>query len=75
MQHEAHLIGQGLGAGGAIRGEMRLPGLDMVLGLPTGGIDLFVEMLAAPAVQVCHDVAGITPPRTDLDARDHASDF
>jgi len=38
MQHEAHLIGQGLGAGGAIRGEMRLPGLDMVLGLPTGGI-------------------------------------
>jgi len=71
----AHLIGLRLGAGGAVRGKMRLPGLDVVFGLPTGGIELFVEMLAAHAVQIGHDVPGITPPRTDLDTRDHAPGF
>jgi hypothetical protein len=46
---------------------MGFPHLDVVLGLTAGRVDFLVEMLAAPAVEIGHDVAGITVSRTDCD--------
>ena len=46
VQHEPHLIGAGFRAGRAVGGEMTLPALDVVFGLPPGGVELFVKVLA-----------------------------
>ena len=43
MEEQAHLIGAGARAGGAIGGEMALPRLDMVLGLAAGAVEIFIE--------------------------------
>lgn len=59
MQHQAHLVGVRLRARRAVRGEMGLPGLDVVLGLAARGVELLVEMLAATALEIGDDVAGI----------------
>ena len=75
MQYEPHLIGRRLGTRGAVRGEMGLPSLDVVLGLTAGRIDLLVEMLAAPSVEIGHDVAGVPPPGADLYPGHYAAGF
>ena len=49
MQEQPELVGGRLGAGGAVRGQMGLPGLDVIFGLPAPAIDLLVEPVAAAA--------------------------
>ena len=45
VQEQAELVGFGLVAGGAVGGEVVLPGLDVVLGLTTRAIEPLVEVL------------------------------
>src|SRR6056297_1716397 len=52
---------------------MGFPRLDMVLGLTPGGVELFVEMLATPALEIGDDVAGVAPHGADLDPGDDAA--
>jgi len=54
---------------------MCLPALDMVLGLTTRAIELFVKMLAAWADQIGHDEAGIPTHGANLDPADDAALF
>jgi len=54
---------------------MGFPRLDMVLGLAPGGVELFVEMLAAPALEIGDDVASVAPIGADLDPGDNAVGF
>ena len=43
MEEEAELIGRRLGAGRAVRRQMRLPGFDVVFGLAAPAIEVFVK--------------------------------
>ena len=43
VQKEAQLVGRRFRAGGAVRAKMRLPRLDVVLGLAAAAIDVFIE--------------------------------
>ncbi len=54
---------------------MGLPRLDVVLGLAASGIEFFVKMLAAAALEIGDDVAGVAPHGTNLDAGDDAAGF
>src|SRR6056297_876446 len=54
---------------------MGLPCLDVVLGLAARGIKLLVKMLAAAALEIGDDVAGIPPHGAKLDAGNHAARF
>ena len=54
---------------------MGLPSFDVVLSLTSGRVDLLVKMFATPTIEIGHDVACVAPPRTDLDAGDHAAGF
>src|SRR5687767_11224518 len=46
---------------------MGFPGLDVVLGLTPGRVELLVEMLTAPALEIGHDIAGVASAGADLD--------
>lgn len=54
---------------------MGFPRLDVVLGLTAGGVELLVEVLAAPALEIGDDVAGVAPIGADLDPGDDAARF
>src|SRR6056297_672806 len=54
---------------------MGFPRLDMVLGLTPGGVELFVKVLATPALEIGDDVAGVAPHGADLDPGDDATGF
>ena len=55
MKEEAELVGLGLVAGGAVRGEVVFPRLDMVLGLAARAIEPLIEMLGATTLEVGDD--------------------
>lgn len=73
MQHQPHLVGIRLRAGGPVRGEMGFPGLDVVLGLTPGRVELLVKMLTAPALEIGHDIAGVPSAEADLDPGNDAA--
>ena len=43
VQEQPELVGGGLGARGAVGGQMRLPGLDVVFRLAAPAVDILVE--------------------------------
>ena len=43
MQEQPELVGRGLGAGGAVGRQMRLPGLDVVFRLAAPSVDILVK--------------------------------
>ena len=72
MEEEAKLIGGRLRAGGAIRRQMGLPGLDVVLGLTAPAIEVFVKYASVALLQVGDDEPGVGSLRADFDAGDDA---
>ncbi|MGF6862990.1 hypothetical protein ABIE69_003581 [Rhodobacteraceae bacterium MBR-64] len=52
-----------------VKREMGLPGLT------ARGIELLVKVLAAPALRIGDDIAGVTVTGTDINARNHATGF
>ena len=56
MENEAELVGLGVVAGGAIRGEMGLVGLDQILHLPAHAIDALVESPGLAAEELCRNL-------------------
>jgi hypothetical protein len=52
VQEQAELVGFGLVAGGAVGGEVVLPGLDVVLGLTARAVEPFVQVLGAAARKI-----------------------
>ena len=69
MDHQAELVGGRLGAGGTIRREVKLMGLDQILGLSACALDVLVEMLGS-AGEIGDDEAGVDALRSGLDAGD-----
>src|SRR3954465_12865273 len=53
---------------------MGLPGLDVVLGLATGAVDVLVNGAAAHTIETGDDEAGVDALRSGLDAGDDALD-
>src|SRR4051812_26135975 len=53
---------------------MGLPGLDVVLGLATGAVDVLVNGAAAHTIETGDDEAGVDALRSGLDASDDALD-
>src|SRR4051812_44481895 len=53
---------------------MGLPGLDVVLGLATGAVDVLVNGAAAHTIKTGDDEAGVDALRSGLDAGDDALD-
>ena len=51
VKEEAELVGRGLMTGGAVGGEMVLPGLDVVLRLAARTVEPLVERLGAAALR------------------------
>ena len=74
MEEQPKLVGRGLGAGGAIRRQMRLPGFDVVFGLAAPAVDDPHRARADCVSQVGDDEARIWSVRADLDAGDDALD-
>jgi hypothetical protein len=74
VQEQPKLIGGGLGAGGAIRRQMRLEGLDVVFGLATPAIDTLVERAMVAFAQIGDDETRIGPLRADFDPGDDPLD-
>ena len=72
MQEQPELVRGRLGAGRAVGGEMRLPGLDVVLGRAAPAVDILVERLGLSAGEVGDDEAGVGALIADLDAGDDA---
>ena len=72
MDQQPELVGGGLGAGGAVGGEVEFVSLDQVLGLSPRAIDLLVERLGQTA-QIGDDEAAIGALRSGLDAGDDAA--
>src|SRR5512132_2339232 len=70
MQEQPELVGGGLGTRGAVGGEMGLPGLDMVLRLPTPTVELLVEGTSTAVAKVGDDEAAIGAVAAGLDAGD-----
>ena len=59
MQDQSHLVGQRRSATSAVRRQLCLVLLDEVLGLPTGAVDRFINMLGITVRQRGDDVAEI----------------
>ena len=74
MQEQPELVGRRACAGRAVGGEMRLPGLDVVLGRAAPAVDILVERLGLSAGEVGDDEAAIGPLGADLDPGDDALD-
>src|SRR3954471_19561125 len=53
---------------------MGLPGLDVVLGLAAGAVDILVDGAAAHTIETGDDEAGVDALRSGLDASDDALD-
>src|SRR3954468_5927469 len=53
---------------------MGLPGLDVVLGLTSGAVNVFVNRASTQAVEAGDDEAGVDAPWPGLDAGDDALD-
>ena len=54
--------------------QMRLPRLDVVLGLATPAIDVIIKPARVALVEVCDDEARVGPLRASLDPCDHPLD-
>lgn len=74
MQEKPELVGRRSGAGCAVSGKMRLPGLDVVLGCAALAVDILVERLGLPTGKIGDDEAGVSPLSSDLDAGDDTLD-
>ena len=74
MQEQPELVGRRPGAGRAVGGQMRLPGLDVVLGRAAPAVDILVERLGLSTGEVGDDEAGIGALVADLDPGDDALD-
>ena len=72
VEDEAELVGLGVVAGGAIRGEMGLVGLDQILHLPAHAIDVLVESLGL-APKIGDDEAAVAALVGGFDASDDAA--
>src|SRR4051812_28572864 len=70
MQEEAELVGAGLGAGGPIGGQVRLPGFDVVLRRAASAIDVFIKDARVSGRQARDDEAGVCSVGAGLDAGD-----
>ena len=74
MQEQAHLIGAGPRARGAIGGEMGLPRLDVIFSLAARAVDVLVQGAWRSGFQVGDDEASIHAQWSGLDARDDSLD-
>jgi hypothetical protein len=74
VQKQPELIGGGLGARGAVGGEMGFPGLDVVLRLAARAVEILVQRPAAAVAEVGDDEAGIGAVAAGLDTGDDAAD-
>lgn len=74
VQKEAQLVGRRFGAGGAVSVKMRLPRLDMVLGLAAAAIDVFIEPARVAFVEIGDDEALIDAIWSGFGSRDDALD-
>jgi len=68
VEEEAELIGGRLRTGRAIRSQMGLPGLDVVLGLAAAAIDVFVKYASVALLQVGDDEPGVGSFLANFDA-------
>ncbi len=57
MQEQSELVGCRLGARCSVGGQMRLPGLDVVLGRATPAVEVRVERLGPAAGEIGEDEA------------------
>src|SRR5512144_2197249 len=74
MQEQAELIGGGLAAGGAVGGEMGLPGFDVVFRAAAPAINVLVESLRPAAFEIGHDEPGVGSLFACFDACNDAFD-
>ena len=58
MDQQPELVGGGLGARGAVGGEVQLVRLDQVFGLTPGAVDLLVERFGQAREEPAGDDAG-----------------
>src|SRR5713226_540827 len=59
MQDEPHLVGERAAAACAVGGELSLVQLDQVLGLTSGAVERFVDVLGRPRLDAGHDEADV----------------
>lgn len=74
MQEQPELVGRRSCAGRSVGGEMRFPGLDVVLGRSAPAVDILVERLGLSTGEVGDDEAGVSTLGADLDPRYDALD-
>lgn len=74
MQEQPELVGRRSCAGRSVGGEMRLPGLDVVLGRSAPAVDILVERLGLSTGEVGDDEAGVSTLGAGLDPRYDALD-
>src|ERR1019366_9642795 len=74
VEEQPQLVGRGLGAGGAIRRQMRLPGFDVIFGLSAPAVEILIERARIAPLEVGDDEACIWSVRPSLDAGADALD-
>src|SRR5208282_6387446 len=74
VEEETELIGRRLGAGRAVRRQMRLPGFDVVFGLAASAVEIFVQRAGVALLQVGDDEARVGSFLADFDASDDPLD-
>src|SRR5271157_152554 len=74
VEEETELIGRRLGAGRAVRRQMRLPRFDVVFGLAASAVEIFVKRAGIALLQVGDDEARVGSFLADFDASDDPLD-
>jgi hypothetical protein len=70
VQEQPQLVGCGLRARGAVCRQMRLPGLNVILGLAAPAVEVLVESARIAGVEIGDDEARVGPLRAGFDAGD-----
>jgi hypothetical protein len=74
VEEQAKLVGGCLTAGGAVGGEMTLPGLDMIFGTAAPAIDILVQRFRSAAGEIGDDESGVGSGLAGFNACDDALD-
>jgi hypothetical protein len=74
VEEQSKLVGRGLGAGGAVGGQMRLPRFDVIFRLAAPAVAILVEYARIAAIEVGDDEASVGSVHAGLDAGDDALD-
>jgi hypothetical protein len=74
VQEQPHLVGRGLRARGAVRRQMRFPGLDVIFGLAAPAVNILIEHTGIALLEIGDNEACVGSVRAHLDTGDDTLD-